>query len=48
VSVRWWCCRTRLLAGAVTYAPNPLEPPGDEEDVLLCCARPTTEVILDL
>jgi ferredoxin len=51
VPVRWSCrtglcqtCRRGLLAGAVTYALEPLEP----LEVLLCCARPVTEVVLDL
>jgi hypothetical protein len=36
-----------LLAGAVTYSPNPLEPPADGT-VLVCCARPGTDVVLDM
>ena len=54
IAVRWSCrtgvcqtCRTGLLAGSVAYAPDPLEPPADGE-ILLCCARPGAEVILDL
>jgi ferredoxin len=54
IAVRWSCrtgvcqtCRTGLLAGTVAYAPDPLEPPADGE-ILLCCARPGTELILDL
>jgi hypothetical protein len=30
----------------VSYAPEPVEPPADGE-VLMCCAQPVTEVILD-
>jgi ferredoxin-NADP reductase len=54
VPVRWSCrtgvcqtCRTGLFAGSVSYAPDPVEPPVDGE-TLVCCARPVTEVILDL
>jgi ferredoxin-NADP reductase/MOSC domain-containing protein YiiM len=54
VPVRWSCrtgvcqtCRTGLLAGAVAYAPDPLEPPVQGQ-VLVCCGRPTTAVVLDL
>jgi ferredoxin len=53
VPVRWSCrtgvcqtCRTSLFAGTVSYAPEPVEPPADGE-VLMCCAQPVTEVILD-
>lgn len=54
VTVRWSCrtgvchtCVTQLLAGAVAYRPQPLELPG-RDDVLICCARPETDVFLDL
>jgi ferredoxin-NADP reductase/MOSC domain-containing protein YiiM len=54
VPVRWSCrtgvcqtCRTGLLAGSVSYAPDPVEPPADGE-ILVCCAQPASEVILDL
>jgi ferredoxin-NADP reductase/MOSC domain-containing protein YiiM/ferredoxin len=54
VSTRWSCrtgvchtCVTGLLSGAVSYRPAPLEPPGDT-DVLICCARPITDVVLDM
>jgi ferredoxin len=54
VPTRWSCrtgvchtCATPLLAGEVAYAPRPLEPPADGR-VLLCCARPATDVVLDL
>ena len=40
-------CETGLVAGAVDYAPQPLEPPA-EGRVLLCCGRPVGEVTLDL
>ena len=54
VPVKWSCrtgvchsCETALLAGAVAYDPEPLEPPAPG-NVLICCARPTEEVALDL
>ena len=54
VPTRWSCrtgvchtCVTPLLAGTIAYAPAPLESPGDGA-ALVCCARPTTDVVLDL
>jgi len=54
VRTRWACrtgvchtCETPLLSGEVTYEPAPLEPP-ESGRALLCCARPTTDVVLDL
>jgi len=54
VPARWSCrtgvchtCTTPLLSGGVTYAPDPLEPPADGE-VLICCARPSTDLVLDM
>ena len=54
VPTRWACrtgvchtCVTPLLSGTVTYDPEPLEPPAPG-DVLLCCARPDDDVVLDL
>jgi ferredoxin-NADP reductase/MOSC domain-containing protein YiiM len=54
VPVRWACrtgvchnCETGLVAGAVDYSPDPLEPPGDG-DVLICCSRPRVDIVLDL
>jgi ferredoxin-NADP reductase/MOSC domain-containing protein YiiM len=54
VPSRWSCrtgvchtCVTPLLAGDVTYAPAPLEPPPVGQ-VLLCCARPAGDVVLDM
>ena len=54
VPSRWSCrsgvchtCVTPLLSGAVTYSPDPLEPPSDGE-VLICCSRPRSEVVLDM
>ncbi|HEU5416175.1 MAG TPA: MOSC and FAD-binding oxidoreductase domain-containing protein [Streptosporangiaceae bacterium] len=54
VPTRWTCrtgvchtCVTPLLSGGISYSPDPLEPPGDGE-VLICCARPDTDVVLDM
>ena len=54
VPTRWSCrtgvchtCTTPLLSGDVSYDPAPLEPPADG-DVLICCARPDTDIVLDL
>ena len=54
VPSRWSCrsgvchtCVTPLLAGQIRYAPDPLEPPADGE-VLICCAQPDTDIVLDM
>ncbi len=54
VPVRWSCrsgvchtCETGLLDGTVDYEPEPLEAPG-VGNVLLCCSRPTSDLVLDL
>ncbi|HUA29746.1 MAG TPA: MOSC and FAD-binding oxidoreductase domain-containing protein [Streptosporangiaceae bacterium] len=54
VPTRWSCrtgvchtCETSMLSGAVTYRPDPLEPPA-EGDVLICCSRPDTDIVLDM
>jgi ferredoxin-NADP reductase/MOSC domain-containing protein YiiM len=54
VSTRWSCrsgvchtCSTPLLTGNVSYDPAPLEPPAEGE-VLICCARPDTDIVLDM
>jgi ferredoxin-NADP reductase/MOSC domain-containing protein YiiM/ferredoxin len=54
VPTRWSCrtgvchtCVTPLLSGDITYAPDPLEPPADGQ-ALICCARPATEIVLDM
>jgi ferredoxin-NADP reductase/MOSC domain-containing protein YiiM len=54
VPVRWSCrtgvchtCETTLIAGAVAYDPDPVEPPAGGS-TLICCARPRTSVVLDL
>jgi ferredoxin-NADP reductase/MOSC domain-containing protein YiiM len=40
-------CESGLLAGAVDYHIEPLEPPPDDR-ILACCTRPASEVTLDL
>jgi ferredoxin-NADP reductase/MOSC domain-containing protein YiiM len=54
IPVRWSCrtgvchtCETGLVSGAVTYEPNPLDPPA-EGNTLICCSRPHGDVVLDL
>jgi ferredoxin-NADP reductase/ferredoxin len=54
VPVKWSCrtgvchtCECALIGGSVRYDPEPLEPPA-QGNVLICCARPETEVDLDL
>jgi len=54
VPTRWSCrtgvchtCVTPLLSGDIAYAPDPLEPPADGQ-VLICCARPRTDIVLDM
>jgi ferredoxin-NADP reductase/MOSC domain-containing protein YiiM len=40
-------CVTPLLTGDVSYRPDPLEPPAEGE-VLICCSRPDTDIVLDM
>jgi ferredoxin len=54
VPTRWSCrtgvcqtCVTPVLVGTVGYEPEPLEPPPPGT-VLVCCARPGTDLVLDL
>ncbi|MER8184983.1 MOSC domain-containing protein [Kitasatospora sp. NPDC094015] len=54
VPVRWSCrtgvchtCETALLAGRVRHEPAPLDPPAGGI-ALICCARPDSEITLDL
>jgi ferredoxin-NADP reductase len=54
VPTRWSCrsgvchtCVTPLLSGNIGYTPDPLEPPAEGE-VLICCAQPRTDIVLDL
>jgi ferredoxin-NADP reductase/MOSC domain-containing protein YiiM/ferredoxin len=54
VPVRWSCrtgvchnCETTLVAGELAYDPDPVEPPA-EGSALICCSRPSGDVVLDL
>jgi ferredoxin-NADP reductase/MOSC domain-containing protein YiiM/ferredoxin len=54
VPTRWSCrtgvchtCVTPLLSGDISYQPDPLEAPADGQ-VLICCSRPTTDIVLDM
>jgi ferredoxin len=54
VPVRWSCrtgvchsCESGLVSGAVVYDPQPLDNPA-EGNVLVCCSRPTRDVVIDL
>jgi len=54
IATSWSCrsgvcqsCECPLITGAVAYAPEPIAMPSDGT-VLLCCARPTEDVELDL
>ncbi len=54
VPVRWSCrtgvchnCESGLINGSVTYQPDPLDSPA-QGNVLICCARPQDDVVIDL
>jgi ferredoxin-NADP reductase len=54
VPVRWACrtgvchsCETALIAGRVRYQLDPVDPPTDG-NVLICCCRPASDVVIDL
>jgi ferredoxin-NADP reductase len=54
VPVRWSCrtgvchnCESGLVSGAVAYGPEPLDQPADG-NLLICCSRPTSDVVIDL
>jgi ferredoxin-NADP reductase/MOSC domain-containing protein YiiM/ferredoxin len=54
VPVKWSCrtgvchtCESALIGGAVTYDPEPLEPPS-EGNLLICCSRPSGDLEVDL
>jgi ferredoxin-NADP reductase/MOSC domain-containing protein YiiM len=54
VPTRWSCrtgvchtCVTQLLAGEAAYRPDPLEPP-EAGQLLVCCSRPTSDIVLDM
>jgi ferredoxin-NADP reductase/MOSC domain-containing protein YiiM len=53
VPVRWSCrtgvchsCMTGIINGSISYNPEPLEKPTPG-NVLLCCAQPEIDVVLD-
>jgi ferredoxin len=54
VPVRWSCrtgvchnCESGLVSGAVVYGPEPLDKPA-EGNLLICCAQPLSDVVIDL
>jgi ferredoxin-NADP reductase/MOSC domain-containing protein YiiM len=54
VPVRWACrtgvchtCECGLVSGAVTYDPEPLEPPADG-NLLICCSQPRHDLVIDI
>jgi len=54
VPTQWSCrsgvchtCATAVLAGEATYETPPLDAPGHDE-LLICSARPTADLVLDL
>jgi ferredoxin-NADP reductase len=54
VPVRWSCrtgvchnCETSLISGKVDYSPDPVDPPADGS-VLICCATPRDNLVVDL
>jgi len=54
VPVRWSCrtgvchnCESGLVSGEVVYAPEPLDRPA-AGNLLVCCARPVGDVVVDL
>ena len=54
VPVRWSCrtgvchtCETGLVSGEVAYEPEPIDRPA-LGNVLVCCARPLDDLVVDL
>jgi ferredoxin len=54
VPVRWSCrtgvchnCESGLVSGEVLYGPEPLEQPA-KGNLLVCCAKPMRDVVIDL
>jgi ferredoxin-NADP reductase len=54
VPVRWACrtgvchtCESGLVEGKVGYHPDPIDAPADG-NLLICCARPEGDVVIDL
>ncbi|HEY6803979.1 MAG TPA: MOSC and FAD-binding oxidoreductase domain-containing protein [Pyrinomonadaceae bacterium] len=54
VPVRWSCrtgvchsCESGLVSGTIQYSPEPLEAPA-EGNILVCCAQPREDIVVDL
>lgn len=54
VPVRWSCragvchnCESGLVSGSVAYDPQPLDAAA-AGNVLVCCARPAGDVVIDI
>jgi ferredoxin-NADP reductase/MOSC domain-containing protein YiiM/ferredoxin len=54
VPVRWSCrtgvchnCESGLVSGTVSYGPEPLDMPA-QGNVLVCCAQPAGDIVIDL
>jgi ferredoxin-NADP reductase/MOSC domain-containing protein YiiM len=54
VPVRWSCrtgvchsCESGFVSGTIDYQPDPLECPADG-NLLVCCSRPRSDVVIDL
>jgi len=54
VPVRWSCrsgvchsCESGLISGAVRYQPDPLDAPAGG-NILICCCRPSEDVVIDI
>lgn len=54
VPVRWSCrtgvchnCEAALIAGAVNYQFEPVDPPA-ANNVLICCSQPAADIVIDL
>jgi ferredoxin-NADP reductase/MOSC domain-containing protein YiiM len=54
VPVKWSCrsgvchtCECGLVEGSLTYSPEPLDPPSDD-NALICCSMPVGDIQLDL
>lgn len=54
VPVRWSCrtgvchnCESGLVAGTVTYQPDPIDLPA-AGNVLICCSQPQGDIVIDL
>jgi ferredoxin-NADP reductase/MOSC domain-containing protein YiiM len=54
VPVKWSCrtgvchnCESGLISGSIAYGPEPLDPPA-RDNLLICCSKPTGDVVIDL